>query len=410
MGARAAHAAPPAQAAAQPMVDAAEVAGAWQMIDSLEGNGISAGDLKKLKERGLHTVEAVAYATRKELVDIKGISDQKVEKLLTAAQKMVNMGFSTATEIHHARQDICQLTTGCKDLDELLHGGIETGSITEIFGEFRTGKTQLCHTLCVTCQLPLEQGGAEGKAMYIDTEGTFRPERLTEIAERFGLNAQDVLDNVAYARAYNSDHQLNLLMDAACMLAENRFGLIVVDSATGLYRTDYSGRGELSARQMHLAKFLRALHKLAAQFGVACVITNQVVAKVDGAMSFGPTTAPIGGNIIAHASTTRLCAAPPAARVHATPARPQPAPTADRRRAQVAAQGARREPHLQDLRFAVPARGRGHLRHPGLGRRRRHRLSEGVAWAPEPDCRHSIAAVVRGMRAYVRRPAAAVRA
>ena len=157
MGARAAHAASPAQAAAQPMVDAAEVAGAWQMIDSLEGNGISAGDLKKLKERGLHTVEAVAYATRKELVDIKGISDQKVEKLLTAAQKMVNMGFSTATEIHHARQDICQLTTGCKDLDELLHGGIETGSITEIFGEFRTGKTQLCHTLCVTCQLPMAQ-------------------------------------------------------------------------------------------------------------------------------------------------------------------------------------------------------------------------------------------------------------
>ena len=123
--ASAAHAAPPAQAAAQPMVDAAEVAGAWQMIDSLEGNGISAGDLKKLKERGLHTVEAVAYATRKELVDIKGISDQKVEKLLTAAQKMVNMGFSTATEIHHARQDICQLTTGCKDLDELLHVGLD---------------------------------------------------------------------------------------------------------------------------------------------------------------------------------------------------------------------------------------------------------------------------------------------
>jgi len=153
----------------------------------------------------------------------------------------------------------------------------------------------------------MEQGGADGKAMYIDTEGTFRPERLVEIAEKYGLNGQDVLDNVSYARAYNSDHQSQLLMEAACMMTESRFGLLVVDSATGLYRTDYSGRGELSARQMHLAKFLRALSKLAATYGVACVITNQVVAQVDGGASmFGDNKKPIGGNIIAHASTTRL--------------------------------------------------------------------------------------------------------
>jgi DNA repair protein RAD51 len=128
-----------------------------------------------------------------------------------------------------------------------------------------------------------------------------------EIAEKYGLNGQDVLDNVSYARAYNSDHQTQLLCEAAMLMAEQRFGLLVVDSATGLYRTDYSGRGELSARQMHMAKFLRALSKLAATYGVACVITNQVVAKVDGGMSFGGNDKqPIGGNIIAHASTTRL--------------------------------------------------------------------------------------------------------
>lgn len=86
-----------------------------------------------------------------------------------------------------------------------MGGGIETGSITEMFGEFRTGKTQICHTMCVTCQLPKEKGGGEGKAMYIDTEGTFRPERLTDIAERFGLDPSEVLENVAYARAYNCD-------------------------------------------------------------------------------------------------------------------------------------------------------------------------------------------------------------
>jgi DNA repair protein RAD51 len=286
---------------------------AYNVIEALDQvGGISAADIKKLKEAGYHTVEAVAQSTKKELSGIKGISEAKVEKLHQEAFKMLDyMSFQTAAVQYAQRQDMVYLTTGSRELDALLSGnkqgggGVETGSITEVYGEFRTGKTQFCHTLCVTCQLPLEQGGCEGKAMYIDTEGTFRPERLVEIAEKYGLNGQDVLDNVSYARAYNSDHQLQLLSIAACHMAEMRYGLVIVDSATGLYRTDYSGRGELAARQMHLAKFLRALGRLASQYGVACVITNQVVAKPD-AMSFGPQMAPIGGNIIAHASTTRL--------------------------------------------------------------------------------------------------------
>jgi len=249
-----------------------------QLIDRLEGGSISANDIKKLRDGGYFTVDAIAQATKKDLGLIKGISEQKVEKLQEAAFKMTQMGFTTATEVHQQRQDICYLTTGAKELDGLLGGGMETGSITEMFGEFRTGKTQLCHTLCVTAQLPLEQGGCEGKAMYIDTEGTFRPQRLLEIAEKYGLDGQDVLDNVSYARAYNSEHQLQLLVQASCMMSEGRYGLLIVDSCTGLYRTDYSGRGELSARQMHLAKFLRALSRLATQYGIACVITNQVVA------------------------------------------------------------------------------------------------------------------------------------
>jgi DNA repair protein RAD51 len=217
------------------------------------------------------------------------------------------MGFSTATEIHQQRQDILHLTSGSKELDKLLQGGIETGSITELFGEFRTGKTQLCHMLCVTCQLPIDQGGAEGKALYIDAEGTFRPERLAAIAERYGLDGNDVLDNVAVARAYNSDHQTKLLLNVSAMLAEQRYALLVVDSATALYRTDYSGRGELAARQMHLARFLRTLQRIADEFGVAVVITNQVVAQVDGAALFASDPKkPIGGHIMAHASTTRL--------------------------------------------------------------------------------------------------------
>ena len=207
---------------------------------------------------------------------------------------------------HYHNRNLVTLTTGATEIDKLLEGGIETGSITEVFGEFRTGKTQLCHTLCVTCQMPVTEGGAEGKAIYIDTEGSFRPERLQAIAERFGLDPTVALENVAYARAHNSEHQMELLKVAAAIMAQDRYALLVVDSATALYRTDYTGRGELSERQMQMAQFLRQLTRLAEEFGVAVFITNQVVANPDG-MSFAKdSTKPIGGNIIAHASTTRL--------------------------------------------------------------------------------------------------------
>ncbi|XP_041468158.1 DNA repair protein RAD51 homolog 1 [Lytechinus variegatus] len=276
-------------------------------ISRLEGSGISSNDVKKLEEAGMHTVESVAYSTKKELCAVKGISEAKADKILNEAQKLVPMGFTTATQFHQQRSEIIQVTTGSKELDKLLQGGIETGSITEIFGEFRTGKTQLCHTMAVTCQLPIDMGGGEGKCLYIDTEGTFRPERLIAVADRYNLSGSDVLDNVAYARAHNSDHQSQLLLQASAMMAESRYALLIVDSATALYRTDYSGRGELASRQMHMGRFLRTLLRLADEFGVAVVITNQVVAQVDGAAMFtSDPKKPIGGHIMAHASTTRL--------------------------------------------------------------------------------------------------------
>lgn len=276
-------------------------------VSALEAHGVSGPDVKKLREAGYNTIESIVYAPKKNLLAIKGISEAKADKIVAEGQKLVPTGFTTATEMHLRRSQIIQVTTGSKELDKLLQGGIETGSITELFGEFRTGKSQLCHTLAVTCQLPIDMGGAEGKCLYIDTEGTFRPERLLTAAERYGLSGNDVLDNVAYARAYNTDHQTQLLIQAAAMMCESRYALIVIDSATALYRTDYSGRGELSARQMHLARFLRMLLRLADEFGVAVVLTNQVVAQVDGAAMFAADPKkPIGGNIMAHASTTRL--------------------------------------------------------------------------------------------------------
>eukprot|EP01062_Namystynia_karyoxenos_P006604 TRINITY_DN12319_c1_g1_i1.p3 TRINITY_DN12319_c1_g1~~TRINITY_DN12319_c1_g1_i1.p3 ORF type:complete len:319 (+),score=145.74 TRINITY_DN12319_c1_g1_i1:107-1063(+) len=255
------------------------------LIQALENQGgLKASDIKILMDGGFYTVESVAFATKKHLLTLKGLSEGKVDRIKQEAEKMIPLGFMTATMQWQARKNQIYVSTGSKSLDQLLGGGFETGSITEMFGEFRTGKTQLCHTICVTCQLPVSRGGGEGKAMYIDTEGTFRPERLRAIAERYDLDPDDVLDNVAYARAYNSEHQRTLLIQAAAMMAEQRYAVLVVDSATALYRTDYSGRGELAQRQIHLGLFLRALTNLAEEYGCAVVITNQVVANPDAMM------------------------------------------------------------------------------------------------------------------------------
>ncbi|KAF5840734.1 DNA repair protein RAD51-like protein B [Dunaliella salina] len=279
-------------------------------LDLLMEYGIKQNDLKKLHEHGFHTVEAVAHAPRKELVGLKGISDVTVDKVQQAAWKMVPMGFSTGNVILAQRAEIVMLSTGSKDVDDILDGGIETGSVTEVFGESRMGKTQLCHTLCVTCQLPVEMGGAEGKALYIDTEGCFRPQRISQIAEKFGLNVEEVLENVAYARAHNTEHQMKLLQEAAAMMAESRFGVVIVDSVTALFRTEYVGRQELAPRQNALGRFMRALHRMADEFGVAVVVTNQMVAtnldNTQPGFVKPPQVGPIGGHIMAHASTTRL--------------------------------------------------------------------------------------------------------
>mmetsp|Transcript_55684 Transcript_55684/g.120309 ORF Transcript_55684/g.120309 Transcript_55684/m.120309 type:complete len:384 (-) Transcript_55684:187-1338(-) len=272
------------------------------------GAGLSKGDLNNLVQAGIHCVETAAFMPLRKLEQVHGIGQIKAARIMAAAKQLVPMRMVSAAEMLQMRNNMVQLSTGSSQLDGLLRGGVETGQITEIFGEFRCGKTQLCHTMCVTCQLPIEKGGAESKALYIDTEGTFRPERLVSVAKRYGLNEQDVLENVTCARAYNAEHQEKLLVEAAAVFCESRYALLIVDSATGLFRTDYIGRSELADRQQALNKFLRILQRIADEHGVAVLITNQVMATPDSsAPSFmGPQIKPIGGHIIGHASQTRL--------------------------------------------------------------------------------------------------------
>ena len=278
----------------------------FDSIEKLQQAGINIADIKKLKEAGICTVGAVLMETKKTLSNVKGISDNKVEKLIAAALSLkTNTNFISGSLCLQNRAKVIKVTTGSTELDKLLGGGIETMSITEVFGEFRTGKTQLCHTLCVTGQLPLSKGGGQGKVCYIDTEGTFRPERIPAIAQRFGVDSDEVLENILYARAFTHEQQMQLIQAAAAQMSEEQYRIMIIDSITALFRVDFSGRGELAERQQTHGQMMSALTKLASEFNIAIFISNQVMSNPDSTM-FVQAPKPIGGHILAHASTTRL--------------------------------------------------------------------------------------------------------
>ncbi|KAJ7057223.1 DNA recombination and repair protein Rad51 [Mycena amicta] len=181
-----------------------------------------------------------------------------------------------------------------------MGGGITSQSISEVYGEFRTGKTQLAHTMSVVAQLPPDMGGASGKVAYIDTEGTFRPDRVKAIAERFGVDPTMALENILYARAFNSEHQMELINECSSRFAEDKdYRLLIIDSIMALFRTDFSGRGELSERQQKLAQMLSKLSKLSEEYNVS---------DPGATMTFvaGGALKPIGGHILSHASATRM--------------------------------------------------------------------------------------------------------
>lgn len=281
----------------------------YSLIDKLQDAGINAADLTKLKAAGFNTSQSIVFAMRKDLLSIKGLSDQKVEKIIEAARKSCDAGFLTCAQLVTKQKSRFALSTGATKLDQMLGGGMESCSITEMFGEFRCGKTQICHSLAVMAQLPPNLGGANGKVIYIDTEGTFRPERVRQIAEGKGVSAEAAMDNIVYARCYTSEHLVQLLVEAASIMVsdEDRFALLIVDSIMGVFRVDFSGRGELSERQQHLGRVMSKLQKMSEEFNVAIVLTNQVMADPGGGCAFMPShPKPVGGHILAHFSTTRI--------------------------------------------------------------------------------------------------------
>nr|GAT58112.1 RecA family ATPase [Mycena chlorophos] len=298
----------PSRAASPPPADEEETI-FFDSVDELQQHGINVQDILKLKSAAINTVSGVVMTTRRQLLKIKGMSEAKVEKVKDAAAKIMGSAFATGVEVQEKRKRVFTVSTGSKAVDNIMGGGISSQSISEVYGEFRTGKTQLAHTMSVVAQLPPDMGGASGKVAYIDTEGTFRPDRIKAIAERFGVDSTMALENILYARAFNSEHQMELINECSSRFAEDKdFRLLIIDSIMALFRTDFSGRGELSERQQKLAQMLSKLSKLSEEYNIAILLTNQVQSDPGATMTFvaGGALKPIGGHILSHASATRI--------------------------------------------------------------------------------------------------------
>ncbi|KAK3672773.1 Meiotic recombination protein dmc1 [Recurvomyces mirabilis] len=257
------------------------------------------------------SVQSVNNTLSKHLLKIKGFSEIKVEKVKEAAKKCLPSGacgFITGAETLILRKQCFRLSTGSKQWDAILNGGFESKSISEVYGEYRCGKTQLAHTLSVIAQLPREHGGGGGKVAWVDTEGTFRPERIVQIAERFGLDPEVANENIIQSRAANSEQQSTLIYDLSEQLATGEFRLLVIDSLMALFRIDFIGRGELADRQQKLGLFLDKLHKISEEFNVVVFYTNQVQSDPGASALFAGADGrkPVGGHVVAHASTTRV--------------------------------------------------------------------------------------------------------
>jgi len=268
--------------------------------------GIGPATIEKLESAGFGDLMSIAVATPGELVGATEMSEATAKKVIAIARANLEMEFLSGTDVLKKREQCVKITTGSKELDKLMGGGFESGGISEAYGQYGAGKSQIAHVLAVRCQLPVDKGGAGGACVFIDTESTFRPERIVQIAKGLNLDPEEVLKNIKVARAFNSDHQALLAEKVEDLIKKQGVPvkLVVVDSLTAHFRAEFIGRGTLADRQQKINKHMHALMKLADKYNLAVYVTNQVMAKPD--TFFGDPTEAIGGHIVAHNSTYRL--------------------------------------------------------------------------------------------------------
>jgi len=280
-------------------------------LDDLPGVGPTTAE--KLREAGFVTVESIATASPADLAETAEIAESSAKKMIKAAREMVDLdGFKTGKDVFEQRKEVRKLQTRVPEFDALLGGGLETQAITELYGEFGSGKSQIVHQLAVNVQLPEDEGGLSGSTIYIDTENTFRPERIEQMVNGLGISdadPQEFLNNIHVARAHTSDHQMLLVETARERAAELRDSdrpvrLFIIDSLTAHFRAEYAGRGTLATRQQKLNRHMHDLFKLVDENNAVALVTNQVMSNP--AVFFGDPTKPIGGNIVGHTATFRL--------------------------------------------------------------------------------------------------------
>lgn len=266
--------------------------------------GVGPVYVKKLENAGIETPMDIAVRGPVEIAEVTGMEKKTANSLCNSVRELLReegilMGFETATEVLKRRQELEVIPTGLESFDKLLGRGVECGALTEIYGEFGSGKTQFCHVLCVMVQKHLN-----ANALYIDTEGTFRPERIIDISKHEELDPDKILENITTIKPDSSAHQILILQDIGKTIIENNIKLMIVDSGTGLPRSNYLGRGTLSARQIELSKLMTLMNKIADTYKIAVVMTNQVLA--DPGQMFGDPIKAVGGHVVAHKSTYRI--------------------------------------------------------------------------------------------------------
>ncbi|AOW81181.1 DNA repair and recombination protein RadA [Halodesulfurarchaeum formicicum] len=301
-------------------------------LEELPGVGPATAD--KLKDAGFESYQGLAVASPGELSNTADVGESTAADIINAAREEADVGgFETGSDVLERREQIGKLSWMVDEVDELLGGGSETQSITEVYGEFGSGKSQITHQLSVNVQLPEEHGGLAGSAIFIDSEDTFRPERIDDMVRGLPddtLEAtmeqreieggpddeaameelvEDILDKIHVAKAFNSNHQILLAEKAKEVASEAEDSewpvrLLNVDSLTAHFRAEYVGRGELADRQQKLNKHLHDLMRIGDLYNTAVLVTNQVQSNPDA--FFGDPTKPIGGNILGHTSTFRI--------------------------------------------------------------------------------------------------------
>jgi len=264
--------------------------------------GVGAATAEKLVSGGYHDMLSIAVASPSQLLESAGVSEAVARKMINAARDSMKMGFESGHDVMKKRELVMKISVGCSNFNELMDGGFETGAISECFGEFGSGKTQVADILAVQTLLV----DPSHRAVYIDTENTFRPERITQLANAIGLDPEDALSRIMVARAYNSDHQMLLTEKVESLIKEQGMNvkLVVVDSLTAHFRAEFIGRGTLAERQQKLNRHMHTLGRLASSNNLCVFVTNQVMSKPD--QFFGDPTQAIGGHVVAHASTFRI--------------------------------------------------------------------------------------------------------